>query len=306
MKNIYILTFLFSIGLYAQQDSYLSLIQYQMPLINPAYAGAEKDQLFSIHSRNQWASIENSPKTLSMVYSVARKKNVGLGISVIADELFVEKQTLVSLDFSYKLKMNNQAHLYLGIKGNVNSFRADTSNLVAYSAENDPSKRNLSRLMPNFGIGLLYVHNKYWFAASSPRLFKSKRDAEINVLAQDRMHVYLSGGSMFKVSEEISLEPQFLYRTTRGMSSVVEGILWGNYNEKLRIGIGFRTAAVKSFKLNFNVNKTLALAYAYDVYGSDVLSGMQLNAHEIGLRIGLTSKNEAESEVEPDAEVQKD
>lgn len=300
MKKLYILILLITVQLHAQQDSYLSLIQYQMPLINPAYAGAEEDQLFSIHSRNQWANIDNSPRTLSMVYSVATKKNIGLGISVIADELFIEKQTLVSLDFSYKLKLSNESNLFLGLKGNVNSFRADTSGLIAYANEVDPVKRDLSRLMPNFGVGILYLHSKYWFSLSSPRLFKSKRDAEINVLAQDRMHLYMSGGTQFKVSEEINFEPQFLFRSTRGISSVVEGILWGNYNQKLRIGVGFRTAAVRSFKLNFNINKTFALAYAYDVYGSDVLSGMQLNAHEIGLRIGLSSKNEEKSEVESD------
>ena len=61
MKKLCILIFFITVPLQGQQDSYLSLIQYQMPLINPAYAGAEEDQLFSIHSRNQWANIENSP-----------------------------------------------------------------------------------------------------------------------------------------------------------------------------------------------------------------------------------------------------
>ena len=302
MKKLCILIFFITVQLQGQQDSYLSLIHYQMPLINPAYAGAEEDQLFSIHSRNQWANIENSPRTLSMVYSVAKKKNVGLGISVIADELFIEKQTLISLDFSYKLKLNDDSNLFLGLKGNVNSFRADTSELIDYGNQVDPAKRDLSRLMPNFGVGIFYVHNKYWFAISSPRLFRSKRDPEINVLAQDRMHLYMSGGTQFKVSEELNLEPQFLFRSTRGMSSVVEGILWGNYNQKLRIGVGFRTASVRSFKLNFKINRTIALAYAYDVYGGGMLSGMQLNAHEIGLRICPRIKKEVQKEEAPTSE----
>jgi len=295
MKKFYLLTFLIVFQLRAQQESYLSLLNYQMPLVNPAYAGAEVDHLFSIHSRNQWANIENSPRTLSMVYSVANSKNVGLGISVIADELFIEKQTLVSLDFSYKLKLNDQAHLFLGLKGNINSFRADTSELIAHASEVDPSQKDLSRLMPNFGVGFLFKHDKYWIAASSPKLFKSKRDAEINLLAQDRLHYYLSGGTQFKINDEIALEPQFLIRGTRGLNSVVEGILWGNYRDKFRLGIGLRTAAVRSFKFNFNLNKTLALAYAYDVYANGALAGMQLNAHEIGLRISLTSKKEGDT-----------
>ena len=40
------------------------------------------------------------------------------------------------------------------------------------------------------------------------------------------------------------------------------------------------------------------MAYAYDVYVSDVLSGMQLNAHEIGLRICPRIKKEVQNEEE--------
>lgn len=300
MRKFHIFIFFISVQLLAQQDSYLSLVQFQMPLINPAYAGAEGDQLFSIHSRSQWANMDMSPRTLSMVYSVARKKNVGLGLSVVSDELFIEKQTLVALDFSYKLKLSNDSKLYLGLKGNINSFSADASGLIAYSTAEDPAKRNLSRVTPNIGIGVLYIHKQYWFSLSSPRLFQSKRDAEINVLAQNRIHFYLGAGAQFKLNETVFLEPQVLLRSTQGMPLVAEGIVWGNYKEKVRLGLGFRSSSVRSFKFNVNVNKTIALSYAYDVYRNDILSGMQLNAHEIGIRIGLMSKQQLEELIEVD------
>ena len=302
MKKFYIFIFFISMQLCAQQDSYLSLIQFQMPLINPAYAGAEGDQMFSIHSRNQWSNMDMSPRTLSMVYSVARKKNVGLGLSVVSDKLFIEKQTLVALDFSYKLKLNNESKLYLGLKGNINSFHADTSDLIDYSTIEDPAKRNLSRVTPNLGIGILYVHKRNWFSLSSPRLFQSKRDAEIHVLTQNRIHFYLGGGIQFKLNDLVALEPQVLLRSTQGIPMVAEGIVWGSYKEKFRLGLGIRSASVRSYKFNFNINKLIALSYAYDVYGSDVLSGMQLNAHEIGIRFGLNSTKQKEEVIQVDAE----
>ncbi len=113
-KSIVYVLFLVSLSGYAQQNGYFSLSQYQMNMVNPAHAGVEADKLFSIVSCNQWASIDDGPKTLAMSYSEARNNNVGLGISVISDQIFIEKQTLVTVDFSYKLKMYNEALLYLG------------------------------------------------------------------------------------------------------------------------------------------------------------------------------------------------
>ena len=103
-----------------QQESYYSLYQYNMNVINPAYAGAETGNLFSFTSRNQWASVNEAPSTLAFAYSSARENNVGLGISLVSDKVFVEQQTFAYIDFSYKLQMGDEASLYLGLKGGGN------------------------------------------------------------------------------------------------------------------------------------------------------------------------------------------
>ena len=68
-----------------------------MSLINPAYAGAEGRHVISLNSRNQWSNAEDSPKTTALSYSVAGGKNVGLGISIVSDQIFIEKQTAEGL-----------------------------------------------------------------------------------------------------------------------------------------------------------------------------------------------------------------
>ena len=74
-----------------------------MNLINPAYAGSEGSHVFSMTSRNQWNTIDDSPKTTGFSYSMATSKNVGLGVSIISDKIFIENQTMLTIDFSYKL-----------------------------------------------------------------------------------------------------------------------------------------------------------------------------------------------------------
>ena len=295
MKKLNLILLLFSIHLMAQQDSYLSLIDYQMPVINPAHAGAE-GQLFSINSRNQWGVIDQSPKTLTLVYSVARENNVGLGISVISDEVFIERQTFVSIDFSYKLTLNDDSRIYLGLKGGVNSFRANTTDLISYSPNVDPAKKDMSRLNPNVGVGFLFKKRAFWISASVPRLFNAKRNDEIYLNARDRVHFYLAGGYEFNMNESLKLTPRFIYRTSSGIKSITEGVLWASYKMKFDFGIGVRTANIISYKAKLEINKQLSLSYGYDTYGGKNIVMNQFNAHELGLKIRLNKKEEEELE----------
>lgn len=100
MKKYLFLLSIIPYWLIAQQDAYLSNYQYQMSLINPAYVGSEGQHTFVLTSRNQWAQIEDSPKTVAFTYSTEHDKNVGLGLSVVSDQIFVEKQTQINIDFS--------------------------------------------------------------------------------------------------------------------------------------------------------------------------------------------------------------
>ena len=153
-----------------------------MNIINPAYAGAEGKDVLSLTSRNQWMNIDNAPRTLVMSFSSERKKNVGLGISIESDKVFIEKQTFMYIDFSYKLQINETTKLFLGLKGGGNFYKADTEELISTSNYLDPSKISLSRFNPNFGAGLYLKGEKLWLSLSIPRFFKVKRDKDLSLI----------------------------------------------------------------------------------------------------------------------------
>ena len=62
-----------------------------MNVINPAFAGADAANMLSFTSRSQWASVQDAPRTLAFAYSSARENNVGLGLSVVSDKVFVKQ-----------------------------------------------------------------------------------------------------------------------------------------------------------------------------------------------------------------------
>ncbi len=122
----------------SQQESFLANYRLQMSLINPAYAGSEAENMIALTSRNQWVSLENSPKTQIMTFSSERGKNVGLGLSFIANNFFVERNTASYVDFSYKLNFTNESALYLGLKAGATFYKENLLGLTSSSLSIDP------------------------------------------------------------------------------------------------------------------------------------------------------------------------
>ena len=302
MKKILNFILLLPLFISAQQDAYLSLYQFNMTLINPAYAGAEGMHVISMNSRNQWSNAEDSPKTTALSYSVAGGKNVGLGISVVSDQIFIEKQTNITADFSYRLTLANDAALLLGIKAGGNSYSADPSQLRSYRPELDPVKKPLSRFNPNMGVGFYYQSSNYWFSGAMPRLFNAKRDGDVEIQSRDRIHTYLAAGAMFSFNDTFILKPHLMYRKTKGIGAVTDVGIKAVYSSRFELGLSARTGSIFSLQALVIVNENFSLGYAYDTYGDDQLSGINFKAHEIAMRFKFGSPPEDPVEEEPVAE----
>ena len=258
-----------------------------MNLINPAYAGAEGSHVFSLTSRNQWNAIEDSPKTTGLSYSISRSNNVGLGISIISDKIFIENQTMLTIDFSYKLTLSNDGVIFLGIKGGGNSYNADSTPLLGFSEIPDPAQKSLSRFNPNMGVGFLFRMRGFWFSGSMPRMFNTKRDEDIEIQSRDRIHIYLAGGAQFNISEDFSIIPNLMYRKGKGLPNSIDFGSWVSYLNKFDLGISFRSGSVFSFLASVGLGENISIGYAYDTYRNATLSGLNLKGHELAIRFNL-------------------
>lgn len=200
----------------AQQDPTYTFYKYNMSLINPAYAGSEGITDLGINFRSQWASIKGAPETQSFVFGMPMKKNIGLGVSIINDKTFIETQTSLSIDFSYKVKLSELNDLYFGLKTGFNSYDANTSGLITYGIQSDPSLMNLEgRFNPNIGVGVYLKNETYFVSFSMPKLLKSNRlenDEGTARLNKDKTHVYLAGGYNVPISSTIMFKPTALVR----------------------------------------------------------------------------------------------
>jgi len=114
-KLIVIIVFLFALQLSAQQDPQYTQYMYNMNVINPAYAGSKENLSFGLLYRSQWAGLEGAPKTGTFFGHSPVGKNVGLGLSVISDQIGPVKENNVYADFSYTLNLGGEHKLALGL-----------------------------------------------------------------------------------------------------------------------------------------------------------------------------------------------
>ena len=289
---------LFFIGLalvplisFSQQESYYTLYRYNMNVINPAYAGALGKNVFAFTSRRQWSSMQDAPSTLAFSYSSERENNVGLGLSVVSDKVFIEQQTFAYVDFSYKLDMES-TKLYLGLKAGGNFYSADPIALSAYSASSDPAQQQLSRFNPNVGAGALLKGELFWASFSIPRLFNVKRESDnLAVTAKDRMHSYLGGGVDLPIGSGLLVKPSVMLRKVKGLPVTTDFTGMLSWQNQFDVGISYRSSS--SFALLSVISLGgFDIGYAYETPTASSLSQLNLKTHEIVLRINLGQVDE--------------
>ena len=286
-KYILFLLLVFSEMTFGQQESYYSLYRYNMNVINPAYAGADASNMLSFTSRSQWASVQDAPNTLALAFSSARENNVGLGISLVSDKVFIEQQTFAYVDFSYKLQMSGESALFLGLKGGGNFYSADPTALSAYLSVGDPSQVSLSKFNPNIGAGAYFKATNYWVSFSIPRLFNVKRDSDnLAVTAKDRVHTYLGGGVDLPVSNGIFIKPSLMIRKVKGLPITADITGMVSWQNQFDIGLSIRTNSSMALMSMISLGM-FDVGYAYETPTDNGLSQLNLRTHELVLRINL-------------------
>jgi type IX secretion system PorP/SprF family membrane protein len=273
----------------AQQESVYTFYRQHMNLVNPAYAGVDSITVVSSTLRKQWTGVANAPETQAISFGTSLGKKVGFGMTVINDQTFIEKQTFVSLDFSYKLKMSETADVYFGIKAGGSSYNVNTLGLETYNIQSDPALAEISTFNPNVGVGALYKEGPMYVSLSIPRLLNTKKatnDAGYASVATDSPHIYLSGGYDFPLNGEFSslvLRPSAMLRYVNGAPVSVDLTAMLQIEKFFEIGGMYRTDKAYAAMATVVISKRLVFGFAYEMSTRATLAAAR-NTNEILLQ----------------------
>jgi type IX secretion system PorP/SprF family membrane protein len=158
----------------AQQEANFTLYNFNMNIINPAYAGINEISKLNFVHRYQYLGIDDSPRTTSLIYSKSVGKNLGIGVSMLNDRVFILSQTDLALDISYKLQLNENTNLYFGMKFGGGFVNIDLTK--AHNSYYDPLfNKNQSFFNPHIGSGISLQSEKFYISFSSPNFLRGQR-----------------------------------------------------------------------------------------------------------------------------------
>ena len=196
MKNcklIWGVLFLISFtSVFGQQDAQYTQYMYNMNVLNPAYAGSRGNLSIGMLGRTQWVGIEGAPQTLTFSLNSPVGKNVGMGLSVIADTYGPVQEQNVFGDFSYTLKTSEFGRLALGLKAGASFLNVNLLSLNPNDPEfSDALSNNVNEVFPNIGAGAYYYTDRFYLGLSAPNFIERdhlNNDSGIASTATEQMH----------------------------------------------------------------------------------------------------------------------
>ena len=249
---------------YSQQDPQYTQYMYNQNILNPAYAGSRGVTSIGVLGRTQWVGVDGAPETLTFVLHSPVGNKVGLGFSVIHDEIGPAKEDNVYADFSYTIQVSDDANLAFGVKAGFTFLNVS----FLEGLEPDPILNEpINKTTPNFGAGIFYYKEKYYIGLAMPNFLETKHLEKGNgqlSTASERTHYFLTSGYVFDVTENLKLKPSIMVKAALGAPVSID--LSGNalISEKFELGLNYRLDDSISGMIGFNVSNDMRIGYAYD------------------------------------------
>ena len=281
-----------------------------MPAFAPGLTGANNFLDIKTGTRNQWADVEEAPKTLffsangmirpggnaykhnshqvnDMSPYVKRPVKIGLGGYVIDDQVGEFEQTEGLISSAVHVNIHKDIHLSLGISGGLNHTRIDVDYLTVRDPNDDTYndylasgfQRNSLKLL----FGLAAYSDQFYFSYAMMNLYPSRDDQDVH----DRQVAHhIIGGYSYALDSQFEVIPNFHARKTDQQKFLLDMGTRIRYQRNAYVGISYRTNQFFVSMLGFTVNDLLDIGYSFE-WAATNSAPPNLGGHEIviGLRL---------------------
>ncbi len=296
------LVFLGGFSAKAQQDPQYTQYMYNTQVVNPAYAGSRDVLSFGLLYRTQWVGFEGAPKTATFTANspIGALQNMGLGLSIVRDEIGPAVETNVIVDYSYSINTSDSAELSFGLKAGIDLLDIDFNKLNIFDS-GDVFENNIdNKLQPQIGAGIYYNTSKFYAGLSVPNFLTTSHYDEStlddvnfdgDIAPAERLHYFLIAGYVFDLSDNLKFKPATLIKAVSG--SPLQWDVSGNFliNEKFTVGAAYRWSAAMSAMVGFQASDQIFIGFGYDYQTTDIESYSD-GSYELMLRFDVFNKPE--------------
>lgn len=278
----------------AQQDPQYTQYMYNTQVVNPAYAGSREAISIGGLYRSQWVGLDGAPKSATLtVHSPIGDSNVGLGLSLVRDEIGPSEETYANIDFSYTLQTSDIGKLAFGLKAGANLLNIDYTQLNI-SDGGDIFENNVdNKVNLQIGAGVYYYTDRFYAGLSVPNFIESKhfdeasiQNADVSAISKERLHYFFITGYVFDLSENVKFKPAILTKLVTGSPLQIDGSANFLFYEKFTLGAAYRWSAAWSAMVGFQITDSFMLGFAYDRETTD-LAKYNDGSYEVYLRFEI-------------------
>jgi len=268
----------------AQQEPMYTQYMFNTLSVNPAYSGTRNALNLNTLTRLQWVGLEGSPKTFSVaLHSPINKRKVGLGLTLVTDEVGPVRNTYFTVNYAYRLKITDKVTLSMGIKGGISNYYAGLSDLKVNDEEDPQFLSNEKKLSPNVGVGFYLYSDKYYVGFSAPKLIETTVDEEYAASKNElKRHYYIIGGYIWQINSRWLFKPTLLTKAVSGAPVSNDITMQFLYNDRIWMGAMYRIGDAAGLFVDVKINRQIMVGYGYD-FSLNGLSGINSGTHEIML-----------------------
>jgi len=286
---------------HAQQDPQYTQYMYNTQVINPAYAGNRDALSFGLLYRTQWVGLDGAPKTGTFTVNspIGSLDNMGLGLSVVTEELGPASESNITVDYAYAISLSDQAELSFGLKAGIDILDVDFTKLNIFDITDPRFQNNIdNRVQPQIGAGVYYNTDRFYAGLSVPNFLTTRHfdegsieNVEKETIAAERLHYFLIAGYVFDLSDNVKFKPATLVKAVSG--SPLQWDVSANFMlyEKFTAGLAYRWDAAMSALVGFQATDGIFLGFGYDYQTTD-LEQYSDGSYEFFIRFDIFNKPE--------------
>ncbi|HVI44376.1 MAG TPA: type IX secretion system membrane protein PorP/SprF [Chitinophaga sp.] len=273
----------------AQQDAMFTQYMFNPLAVNPAYAGSRNVLSLTALHRNQWVGLKGAPKTTTFSADMPTWNNkLGLGFMAFNDEVGVTKSTGFYGVYTYRIRFSGGGSLAIGLQGGVTNYKANLTQVNLIDQPDHVFAQNINSFLPTFGAGVYYNTDRYYIGFSAPNIIRSylRKDVYLyssELIAKKFDHLFLMGGYVFDLKEDVKLKPSFLVKYVSGspIQADINAQVW--LKDVVSVGASYRTDGSGALLTEIQCTPQFRIGYSYDL-SNKALSTYNRGSHEIMLR----------------------
>ena len=286
---------------------------YANPLyLNPAFAGTNECPRVNLNYRDQWPGIGRTYITTSSSYDQhISALGGGVGILVVQDRAGSGNlnTTFASLQYSYRLKINNQFAMKAGFEASYRTIKLDWSELTfgdmihprdgfIYGTQEDIDNNRTDKGFPDFSVGLLGYSKNLFFGFAAHHITQPDQGFISHSELPTKITIHTGGNIVINEfsHNSFTISPNFLYQSQADFQQFNYGVyakngpvvggLWARHSLKNTDSFIAMIGLIQdSFKFG----------YSYDITVSDLGNHNTLGAHELSFTLNMPCRTKGKS-----------